>query len=475
MDEKEVKKTSTKKAATTKKTSSKTAETGKANSKTTTTKKKTSSSTKPVKKVKEETAKLNEKKTKEVKEIKIEPKEEVTEEIVKEEKIVEEEPKKEEKKEIKKEEKTEKVKMNPKKKKNILIWSIVGACVLGLAITLYFLVYYQKPYSLKSVIEIELDGYNGYGTVKVTAKKSSKEVERVLSTAHFSISKKEEISNGDEIIIKIDYNKETAKDNRVKIGSQYKFKVEGLPDGEETDLFKGVEFKYENKSPYLNVTINNEKLDTYKYNISYKIEGDTDFYKIGDKIKVKVTYNEDKLHKDGMIAQSDVKEYTIPDTESYIREASDLTDDMKKQIKDDMTKDIKEYINESKVKAIYCDTYDCSKIEDDKFFTLNDTYEPYFMYIRYKDSAQKAESYDRYHTDIVGSFKLSLKDNTNKNEVIYCTVHYDNIYLTEDKTLSKYEKNNSVVCSTDDSNKDLKKNFKSGYNDYTSLVEVKIK
>lgn len=458
MDEKDVKKKPVKKTAK--------EETKK---KTTTTKKSTSAkSTK--KKVEEKV----------VKEEKNNTIEEVKESIVKEEKDSKKVTEEEKNKSAIKEEKVKKV-PNKEKRKKIMVWSIVSACILALALTLYFVVYFQRPYSLKSLINVSVEGYNGYASLNVSGKEVSKDVQRVLNTARVKYSKTENISNGDEIVIEIEYDEKTAKYYRVKIGKKYKFKVTGLPEGETLDVFKDLKFEYENKSPYLKVSVSNDKIDTRKYRINYVIESldkdktDKNYFKNGEKIKVKVTYNEDDLHQDGFIISEEEKEYVIPNNDSYIRDEKDLTDEMKKQIKDEMIKDIKTYATSSKVKEVYCSKYTCDSNNSDDYYKLNENFESYFMYIRYKDNVQKGTSYgDSYHTDVVGSFKVRLNSNTNNDEVLYCTVHYDNIYITKDGKLSDLTKNNNyVTCGTKDSKNNLKSDYKTGSYSYTTLVEIK--
>lgn len=379
-------------------------------------------------------------------------------------------------------------------KKVFLIIGIITAILLVLFIVLYFAVFYRKTYNLEDVIDINVVGYDGYAKITVEPKTSTK-VEDILNDAYFDISKTENIKNGDIITITIRYNEEKAKKEKVIITESYQYVVDGLEKGNVLDLFKDAKIDYSNKSPYLKINITNETIDLNKYRISYKVESlDKDksnyeikngFFKNGEKIKIVATYDEQLLGNDGFIIQDNFKELEIPQQDSFIRNKDQLNSEMIKKINEEMIKDIKEYATPSVMKRIYCNHYYCSdysgaSIRESDYALAKDP-EKNNIYIGYKDSVQSGSIYDSAHTSIVGTYTLTF-DDKNPNKIkpkdgtahVYCVVHYDNLYIKSDGTISEYEKNdNYVSCTTFTiTESHIKTQYITGRYQYSELITI---
>jgi len=113
------------------------------------------------------------------------------------------------------------------------------------------------------------------------------------------LDKSENLKNSDKVNITIQYDKELAE----KLGIRMKyeeipFTVEGLADATVVtadDLFKYMEINVEGVSPLLTVTVDNTApLGDFFASVSYAITPEQEYYKNGDKLTVRASYDGDR-------------------------------------------------------------------------------------------------------------------------------------------------------------------------------------
>lgn len=380
--------------------------------------------------------------------------------------------------------------LKDKKKLSVLI-----GIFIALILIIYFALFHRKSYTIDEVCNINVEGYNGYATLTISLKDEYKEtpVQKLYDLVDWEISKEENLKNGDIVKIRFIYDEEKSKNTGVKIKRVYEFKVSGLEDGKVLDLFKDLEISYSSKSPYLKLTVTNNSIDTRKYVVRYSIESlDTTksnyyikggYYKNDEPIKITATYDEEKVGEDGYIVTNTSKEYNIGTQDTYFTERSQFTEEMEKEINKLMIEEVKKHATPSLMKSVYCRYYYCSsyvgssnRVED---YKLSKDPEPFFMYLGYKESVQSGSIYDSAHTAIIGSYKLSfVGDDSNKTNGgkghVYCTVHFDNIYLTKEGKLSDYDKDEYYIsCSSWKPDEgDLKNSHVSGRYQYSDLIKI---
>lgn len=372
---------------------------------------------------------------------------------------------------------------NPKK---VAIISIV---TILFVVFVFFISSYRKTYKLENLIDFKVTGYSGYAKLSYELKDNPDKVKEVLNTSKLTFSKKENIANGDSINIIIEYNDEIAKKNKIKITEQYVYQVSGLEETKTLDLFEGLKIEYSNKSPYVKINLTNDSLGDNKYNINYSIKSldtekssyEKDYFKNGEKYEITATYNSTKALEDGYVVSATTKEIEITDQDSYIKEATQITSEMKDTLVKEMIKDIKEGTDTKYRRKIYCQGFYCfNPYKDDSlpYYELSQDPELIYMYVGSKDSVRRGTDYkDNIHTGIAGVFKVTFKGSPNTvdgRDPIYCVVHYDNIYIKADGTLSEYEKNdNYVSCNTTNpKTMDLKNYYVTGNYQYTGLIDI---
>lgn len=112
------------------------------------------------------------------------------------------------------------------------------------------------------------------------------------------LDKSEALRNSDKVTITIQYDKELA--NKLGIRMKYEeipFTVEGLADATvvtEDDLFKYMKLNVEGVSPLLTVSVENTAPGgDFLSSVSYAIASDNEYYKNGDKVTVRASYDGD--------------------------------------------------------------------------------------------------------------------------------------------------------------------------------------
>ena len=192
---------------------------------------------------------------------------------------------------------------NEKSKFSIKLILLFVFSLLAIAVIVYFLFFSYKTYSIDELYDITIEGIDGYGVLEIKPKSSFNKaaIEKLVEHTVITPSKEKNLSNNDIITFEVEYPEEISKQERVKIKKDYKYTVEKLEEGELVDLFSDLKFTYTNKSPFVKISLNNDKLDVDKYNITYKIESlkenksnyyiKNGFFENGEKIKVIATYD----------------------------------------------------------------------------------------------------------------------------------------------------------------------------------------
>ena len=138
---------------------------------------------------------------------------------------------------------------------------------------------------------------------------------------------KENLSNGDTVVVKINVTGTAAK--KIK-SAEMKYKVEGLSDVEYVDVFKSVDIQFSGisgeASAKLSLTANGDVLDACKFSIepSYGLKN-------GDVVTVTITNTENLLNKFCALPKEESKTFIVSGLEYYAT-AKDLPMDIVRQI-----------------------------------------------------------------------------------------------------------------------------------------------
>ena len=111
-------------------------------------------------------------------------------------------------------------------------------------------------YDVFDNFHVSFSGVTGYGAV--TVEMSDTIPEEIADNLEFSVSSTEDVSNGDKIIVTLQYDPNIIKKNGYQIiGDSFQYTVYGLKELTEIDPFDGLVLNYSGISPFCSVNFNN--------------------------------------------------------------------------------------------------------------------------------------------------------------------------------------------------------------------------
>lgn len=153
-----------------------------------------------------------------------------------------------------------------------------------------------------------------------------------VDSVEFSLDKRDNLANGDTIIITAVYDEALANKLGIKVGtSKREYKVSGLGKGEELDLFADVKIITEGISPYVYVTYLNESKNEYLKGLEYSIDKASGL-SIGDTITITCLIDKETARTNGFYYFKDSMEYTITTADKYIDEVSELDESVMNEL-----------------------------------------------------------------------------------------------------------------------------------------------
>lgn len=234
---------------------------------------------------------------------------------------------------------------------------IVVACIL-LYVFAIFTGCGTKKIDVMESLTLNYSGVNGYGIAEIEdiyAWESSaleaagiqdidsfsdlEDAFVIESAVSYDISPKENLSNGDEVIVTAQINNEAVEKYKIKFeAKEKKFVVEGLPEVQTIDLFENIDVTFQGIAPDATAAITDANTDYFVYT-QYALDKKNNL-NIGDIVTVTAKYNKEELLSAGYVAENDTKEFMVSSIPKYVTELSEIPDDilgkMKKQIEDAM-------------------------------------------------------------------------------------------------------------------------------------------
>lgn len=236
--------------------------------------------------------------------------------------------------------KSKKRRISRKTELRIKIVSFIILVLGGLGVGIWYFAG-STEYSLATVTKLSLVGYDSKGYVKAEVDDSSLTEEdqafkELLDTVEIRFSKEDNLSNGEQIEILYDYDKELAEELDIKISDATTiFTVKELPQPEVItyeQLFKDVEIVQEGISPVLSAEVINNSTHPYIQTMDFIIRDPKEFYQKGDVIIVDAVFDEQEAidYRYAVEAGTDgySKEYPIDNIDSYVMDHSLITQDM---------------------------------------------------------------------------------------------------------------------------------------------------
>lgn len=209
---------------------------------------------------------------KESQEKKAETKKEIPKVEKKEEKTVKVEEAKDDKKDTSPKSSTNENTEKPAKKKHtkVIVSAIVAVVAIAVALVLW-LVLKTKTIDLSECLNIKYNGYSGHATatIEIDEKKLKSKLDGKVSAKKFiekadlEIEDNKDLSNGDELVIKVKISSSFLKDNKLKLkDTTIKIKIEGIQEPVSVDMSKYIKLEYKgfNKHATAKITLDEDKM-----------------------------------------------------------------------------------------------------------------------------------------------------------------------------------------------------------------------
>lgn len=257
---------------------------------------------------------------------------------------------------------------NKKKRTGAIIGAIVAVIVIFIVIIL--IVNHKKTIDLQDYTKVEFTGYNQYGTAEVNFDYEKfyedvvdsmkggdssrihnlKEAANLASlgissfsavgSVSYKLNKDSKLSNGEKVKVTYRFDNEKAGEIGLKFkGETKEVTVSGLEKVKEFDPFKELKVTFTGVSPNASVEFQSESDDDVVERISYETESTTGIAK-GDKVTIKVDYNEDTILQEfGYKLSPTQKDYICNDVDEYIQKYSDISEEYLKTIQE-QTQDV---------------------------------------------------------------------------------------------------------------------------------------
>lgn len=242
------------------------------------------------------------------------------------------------------------------------IWSAVGSIIL-VCILMLTGCSNKRTLDFKEITNIQFSGLNGKGTVSISengkiyedadfleqlypdnsSKKAKEKLTDLLNDVKYTFSKETELSNGDEITVKLEYDNDKIKKDEITVkNKEFTVTVSGLAEGTAIDPFEGLQVTYSGLSGkgyavfdssncnefvqeyvtfgYTKENLSNGDIVTVSANYSNEI-AEEQFIIIENETKeftVTAVYNEYDAEEYGFIVKTDSKKYTVKNQPEYV-------------------------------------------------------------------------------------------------------------------------------------------------------------
>ncbi len=237
------------------------------------------------------------------------------------------------------------------KKQKIVIIALVimGAVLTGCE---------KKKINVTDDLTVSFEGYDGRGTAKLSNEYSWEneafevagiesiegldtfaEALYIESAVTYDLIPNSNLSNGDEVTVKVTIDQAALEDYDFELvaDSELKYTVSNLPALSKVDLFENIDIQYQGIAPDLTATLIDANTDYYIGVQRYTLDK-TSNLNVGDVITVTAEYDENKLAESGYAAESNTKEFIVPETDRYVMNISEIPEDtinkMNKQFED---------------------------------------------------------------------------------------------------------------------------------------------
>lgn len=305
--------------------------------------------------------------------------------------------------------------------------------------------------NFKNTVNFNFTGYNSMGKVNVeideniyndkefleqlfpdsSLKRAKKKLMDLMENTEYVLSQESNLSNGDEVIVTVEYDKDILEDSDIEIrNKEFTIVVEGLVDCMELDPFEKLEITYIGVSPYIEASIDSTKCDSMvNQYVQFNIENN--YLRNGDTFTVSAVYNEHDAEEYGFKITSDTHTYTVEKQPEYVTslEGLDLKS-LESELDDKLTVTTTANTGDSRFAHVSFWGSFQSIIEQKHIASYLITLKPSFEE-KYSTGFFGGYKYNRYIK--IYEYTIDIK---NKEKTIYVAVCADNINKSTDNVIS---------------------------------------
>lgn len=230
----------------------------------------------------------------------------------------------------------------------------------------------------------------------------------IESAVTYEVSPKENLSNGDKIIVTAFINDDKIKPYKLKlVAKERTFIVEGLPEVKKLDLFENIDVIFQGVAPYVTATVVDGNAEHYVYT-QYVLDVNSEL-DVGDTVNVTAKYDAKELIEMGYQSESDIKKFTVSGVPKYITSLSEVPkeadEQLKKQTEDVIKAEMAKWDSYSLNELTYLGNYFLTAKSRNEWNAQNYLYEVYKVVLSGK------EEITFYYC--IGYFDISLTEDGN--------------------------------------------------------------
>lgn len=197
---------------------------------------------------------------------------------------------------------------------------------------------FRTGISLEEYISYEYEGVNEYAALTAsvdTEQMMSDYSEKIddgkeqaflelISGLKVTVSKSENLCNGDVVTIDADYDEELCKSAGIRFkNSTVKVTIEGLAEGELLDLFADITVQVTGTAPLATAYVENKSANEFIRNLNFTLDRESGFMP-GDKLTVSCDVSQDMAREQGYVILNTTKEYDTSGVASYAASGEEL-------------------------------------------------------------------------------------------------------------------------------------------------------
>lgn len=251
-------------------------------------------------------------------------------------------------------------KINSLTKKQILFLAAGIAAIIIIIVICSIVAVNHNKIDLADAYTVKVEGIDTQGTARCEINEKSLETillgknidafrgNILLESMKCNLSKKDNLKNGDKIIITTTYDETVAKQLNLSFKNTEKvIEVSGLTKGKEVDVFKDLKVTYTGTSPDGEVSAISTSSDPFISKVNFipskeKVSN-------GDKITIEAVFDKEEAITQKALVKEKTKAYTVSGLPEYLKHYSQLNSDNVKVLGEMVDKSLTQFLDHNMI------------------------------------------------------------------------------------------------------------------------------